>query len=320
MHRSTAFEAFRCLKSAWALTARAPVALWGAGLVLIFVEGCSANYSSPGAPTDYNVQGNADGFDYSYSYWYNEWLQENPMLVAGVIVVAFLLSILFGAFIAWIRAGYYKGVKSVMQGRPVQFGDMYANSANWLPTFLAEIVRAVLLFLGMMCGLAALVIPAMLTGAAGGIIGGVLVLFLIIPVYIYIALGTTFMTRAAAIDGLGPMQALSRSWDLADGSRGDLILMHLLQFIMALVGVVCCCVGVFPAAILAEIMWVEAYVQATDDGTINLAGSRPRSQAPDTRQAEVMPDPEKEPEGESGEPGTFDPGAWRKDLDEPPTA
>lgn len=311
MNRSSAFDAIRCLKSAWELTTRAPGALWGAGLILVLVDGCSSEFSTDGVDLGYHTE-------YVDGAVVESWAS-NPFVVGGALAIAFVMMVVFGLAIAFLRAGFYTGVRAVMQGHEVRFGQMFNNNQNWVPTFFAEVFRVLLIVLGMFIWAATFGFSALILGPGGALAGAVGGLFILLPLFVYFHLGTTFMGHAAALEGLGPMQALARSWSLADGQRFSLIVMYVVQFGLAILGLLAMCLGIFPAAVLSQIMWVEAYVQATDQrppGSRSAGNSGSPSDPPSGNAAAAAPqDPT--PRASFDEPGDFDPGGWRKDLDVP---
>ncbi len=320
MIRSTAFNAIRCLKSSWELTTRAPAALWGAGLILAMVDGCHSKSRSD--EWEQPLRSSAALAEPGWSFeTYESSTSMGPVMMLGILGFSIVFLVAYSALLAWLRVGYYNGVKTLMHGSQVGFGDMYGNTRNWLRTFLTSVLRGlVFLFLGF-GGILLIVIPVAAFGSGGAALLGFLVwLVIALPVYIYVSLGLLFMVQAAAIDGLSPLQALAKSWSLADGNRGDLILMCLLQIALVIIGFLALCVGAIPATLLCQIMWIEAYVQATDDGSARAGGSRPERDSPRAPSGpEPAPTPAAPESSSSNREGTFDPGAWRGDLDVPHT-
>ena len=61
--------------------------------------------------------------------------------------------------------------------------------------------------------------------------------------------------------GMEPVEAVKRSWDLTRGNQLSLILLMLLAVVIITVGVLLLVIGVFPAMMLTTMMWISAYRQ-----------------------------------------------------------
>lgn len=318
MHKSIAFQPTRALSSAWDLLMKAPLPLWVGGLILWVVQSLGSFGGGSG-----NIQ--VDGENPEEMIW----------LILPLMFIGFALSIVVMGVTAWLRVGYYNGVRTVMRDGDVEFDRLYKAEGRWLTVFLTLLLQGVLAFAAAL-PLALVVLIAVLLGqgldvADGGMAALIgLAVLLYLPVFIYIQLGLILMVFPAALDGFGPVESLRESWSLAGGERMQLFLIGLLQFGLMLVGLLACCIGVIPAGILAEVMWCEAYVQATrdrddgswwidhrgrkddpgagDDWDAGLGHARSAEAEPVARDAE--PEPPASPEG-------FDPGGWRDGEDEP---
>ncbi len=88
-------------------------------------------------------------------------------------------------------------------------------------------------------------------------LGGMLYL----PVWLYVALGVSLTGEAVAIEGLGPVQALARSWNLARGNRMMLLAYLLVLMLFVVLGVCVFLVGMIVAGVLASIAHNESYLR-----------------------------------------------------------
>ncbi len=320
MNKSIAFQPTRVLSSAWDLMTKAPLPLWVGGLIVVIVQGLGGFGGGGG-----NIQ--IDGQDAEEWVW----------LIVPMMFISFGLSVLVMGVTAWLKTGYYNGVRTVMRDGDVEFDRLYRAEGRWLTVFLTMLLQGVLTFAATL-PLVLIVLAAIFAGNAMGIDGGgragliLLVVLLYIPVLVYVHLGLVLMVFPAALDGFGPVESMRESWALADGERLQLFLIGLLQFGLFLVGLLACCVGAIGAGILAEVMWCEAYVQATrdrddrrwwidhrgkengpdeqdgwDDGWSS--GSPPQASG-GAAPREVQPESPDAPEG-------FDPGGWRDAEDDP---
>jgi hypothetical protein len=103
-------------------------------------------------------------------------------------------------------------------------------------------------------------------------------------VYLYVILGVSMWRQAIAIEGLGPLQALRRSWELASGHRLRLalfwIVLSLVKFVGFWGGLLMCICGVVPGVVLSitlvQVAQFESYlalVRADDYARSWLAGA-----------------------------------------------
>lgn len=73
-------------------------------------------------------------------------------------------------------------------------------------------------------------------------LGGAVLLIPALIAMVYVVLGTMLGTYAAAIDGLGPVAALSRSWEAAKGARGTLFILTFVLGLLSAAGM--CLLGI----------------------------------------------------------------------------
>lgn len=338
MHKSTAFSPTRALQSSWDILTKAPLAMWVGGLILVTVESLGGMGGGGG---DLHIHG-AESVDRFI------WMVI-PLMMAG-----FLLTILLLAVTAWLKVGYFLGVEKVMRDGEVEFEDLYKARGRWKRVFLTTLLQAFLSFLlvipAVLCALVAVAVGEAFD-ADDGVVAGLAILSVLayIPVMIYFFMGMVLMPYPAALDGRGPIESLSDSWQLASGIRGQIFLMLLLSVALTLLGLCACFVGIIPAGVISQVMFCEAYIQATRTSTDNwwirtrAVETGPRDGETQVAMIDAEPlvdearmEPETEPETEGPdesadsnaeadlpvdqpqEEGPFDPSAWRKDEGIPP--
>lgn len=88
------------------------------------------------------------------------------------------------------------------------------------------------------------------------LLSGVLVLFgivlLIVP-GIWIACRLAFVSYLVMDQGMGPVEAVKESWRMTDGHAWKIFVLGIVSFFIALIGLICLIVGIFPALI-----WIKA--------------------------------------------------------------
>jgi|GEM_PF-1141627 len=287
MHKTEAFRPTRALQSAWDLCMKAPLPMWVGGLILVAVN----SVSGMGGGVDFSF---SDGRDFERFIW----------LIVPAVLAGFLFTLVMLGVIAWLKIGYYRGVEEVMKRGDVEFEKLFKAQSRWLSTFLALLLQTLLimllwvpLVLSALVGVA--VAKAVDLGDGGVAAIAILAMLAYVPFGVYVFLGLLLLPYPAALDGMGPIESLSYSWRLSSGVRWQLFLMLLLYMAMTLVGLMACCVGVLPAGILGEVMFCEAYVQATREDLGDWWVTRradppepPESPAPrETEVASVTPAP-----------------------------
>jgi len=327
MHKTQAFQPIRALRSAWDLLMKAPLPLWVGGLILVVIE----SFGSFGGGFDFHPR---DLGEIERLLW----------ILIPAMGLAVLLSLAVVAITSWLKVGYYTGIETVMRDGDVEFDQLFKSRGRWLNVFLAHLLQ---IFLTLVLVVPFFIGAFMMIGIGKGMdLGeGWIILLVVVfclsylPVYIYVLLGLILLPMPAALDGLGPVESLSRSWSLAAGIRMQLLLMGLLYLALTVVGLCACLIGVLGTGIITHVMWCEAYIQATRDDMgdwwVNTRGEgrrpSPSGGATRTIAAQVVEaDPPQEPE-ESAEPwqtedaqdaqeskAPFDPSAWRQGSDIPP--
>ncbi len=154
----------------------------------------------------------------------------NQLVVAGLMVAAAL----------WIRSE----VASV--------GALYGSVAAAVRGLLAGLVAGVgaltlVLLMPAVLGAVYFVQAGDYTTAAG--LGLVLVLP-VLPVVIYVALGLMLAPYAAVLDHLGPIEAVQRSWQMADGLR---LTLFVTNFVFGLLGGFSMCLCYLPLIVVMPI-------------------------------------------------------------------
>jgi hypothetical protein len=310
MPPAEAFRPLRCLQSSWALLMRAPLPLWVGGLILFCVESLGSGGNN------FNLRGN-----------------HGPgalVFVMGILALVLALQILIQLGSSWLMAGYFQTIRKVMVEGQAEFEDLFRPGGRWWTLFLVRLV----FFLVVLASLLPLAIPptvAMMLSevldlsSAGAVAVTVLGELAVLPMLAYVFLGLAFAGPAAVLEDCTVAQAFGHSWDLAHGNRWQLLVFVLFSIVLVIAGLLLCCVGIVPATILINVMWCEAYIEATArPGAGGSAGSA-TERGPDPRRGEPsgqgLVDSSEPADLDPSAPATdepFDPGRWREEADIPP--
>ncbi len=193
------------------------------------------------------------------------------MVAIGLMAVGFVLALVAFIVRCWFVPGWIRLHRQVLETGADSFkvlfsgGDAFLRMLGWrllysliaLGTFVAAALPGGIV-LGI--GIAQEMNQTLL------IAGGVLMVLLVLPVQIYVALGLALGNHALVLEGLGPVAALDRSWELARGNRITLAIFFFVTGLFSLLGLLLCCIGMFVTRAISEVGTTEAFLLATVPG------------------------------------------------------
>ncbi|MBJ93728.1 MAG: hypothetical protein CMP23_04550 [Rickettsiales bacterium] len=151
------------------------------------------------------------------------------MVLVGVGLMALLMLVLAGP----IRGGYDLAMLRLVRGdQSVSFGDLFAGFSKFITLMLTMFLSA----LAVLVGLLLCVVPGVIVGLG------------LWPAYLLVM-----------EDDLSPVDALKGAWALTDGYKGQLLVLALCNFVLVILGLLACCIGVFVAGPVAQLAWMGAY-------------------------------------------------------------
>lgn len=175
---------------------------------------------------------------------------------------------------AWIVPGFVRMSRDMVVNGSAELGTLFSATDVFMTQFLWELLKGLI-------GFGTFVVAAIPGGAVLGaaflmadggepnvallIAGGALMVLIAVPILIYVQLGLLFGEYHIALDGSGVMEALERSWSLASGNRLHLFLFNIVTGLVAVLGILLCCVGIWATAPAVRTGAVEAFLLATRD-------------------------------------------------------
>jgi hypothetical protein len=175
--------------------------------------------------------------------------QPDPSVTIASQIIVQVLVFLFGT---WMETGMAIYMLKTARGEAANLGDLFAGGPFWPSALLARF----LLYLGVFFGLLLLIIPG-------------IIIALMLSQYLYLIIERK----------QGATQALGTSYNLTDGSKLNLFVLAIAAFGVSLLGLLACCVGIFPAIGFVNLMWAVAYLamsgQPTADAMINQLAAVP---------------------------------------------
>lgn len=245
-----AYDPARAVQAAWQLLKRAPVTL-GLGALLpilaqyVLVFGLEFLM----LPFVFTTQHSSSAMPPGLLVW--------MVLCAG-------LGVLFFGFQTWYDVGYARAAGEVRATQAERFSVLLSGAQRFVPLLLARplLGLAGLLLYGVVAApfvaigvLASTSVPHVLVVLA-------LICFSVVIgcVYVYVLLGLQFVTPLVALEGCGPVDAIGRSWSMASGRRGKLIVFWLCLVLIGFAGLLACGIGMLVAFPLIETMRLEAFL------------------------------------------------------------
>jgi uncharacterized membrane protein len=143
----------------------------------------------------------------------------------GEMIVGELVYLVVASFFV---AGLSRFALKVARGEPYSFNDLFSGA----PIYVSVVVANVIVVAAVSIGLFFLVIPGVI-----------------------VALGLSMALPLIVDRGIGPVEALSASWKLSEGHKGNLFIFALLVSAMLFAGLCACFVGillVFPIALIGQ--------------------------------------------------------------------
>jgi hypothetical protein len=254
MNFKDAFDPIRSLKATFNAMNLAPAQLWGGGLLIAFLDACTQN-----SGRNNSSSGGAS--------------EEVFFMVACVGCSLGLIAFLAAC---WVRPGVFLNLKSVLETDEADSKGIFDHRGLFVQVLLASLLKGAIglvVTLLVMSPLIAMFVMALsfsTTAPSEGfgsaiLIGGIAFFFVIgLPTLIYLFCGLALVGEIVIYENASPMEALSRSWNLASGNRLQIFLYGLVTGIFALLGLLLCCIGVIATSAVTTLAWGEAYLQLSD--------------------------------------------------------
>jgi uncharacterized membrane protein len=191
--------------------------------------------------------------------------QQIPRVLAAAGVMddqstSFAIVALVCAFVAFVlgqffSVGFTRAVLRVARTGQARFADVFSGASGFLSYFAATML------LGLAIGLGFVVF----------IVPGVILM-----------LGTLLAHLYIVDQGMGPIDAIRASWAATDGHKGSLFVWWLASVGIAILGLLACCVGYFPAVSVVSLGVAIIYLRLAGlaHGTPSDAMASPHGQPP----------------------------------------
>ena len=277
---SAAFSARRAISHGWAALKREPVGLLLGSFLLSIVEGGGGggggnnlgnlgNLGSSGSSGGSSGSSGGGGSDWSQSM--DDFGNFDDPAFLGVMAVALScvcgLQLLFWLAASFLKPGYMQLHRELLIEGVSSPGKLFGGGAQFKSMAMWKLLK----------GLIGLGVAVVALAPGGGLlavgasqdnqtlmfVGAMLMAMIAGPILIYVGIGLMLGEHAVALEDMGPMDALERSWELARGNRISLFFYGLVTGLFNIVGVLMCCVGVIGTKAMVDFGTTEAYMLAT---------------------------------------------------------
>jgi len=236
-----AYDPVRALGVAWRSMGRAPSTVYGGALLLVLTFLLATSGSSvrwwPGV---------------SDLFW--------PFAGSGLCLgpLLFLANCL-------LQIGFAGALQRVMVTGEERFRDLFQDRGLWLHLVLARLASALFLSAALLPFFVLLEGPVFLARLLHvetlGWIAGVAFSIAYAPIFVYVVLGFLLVGPAVAIEGKRPVDAIQRSWEIAEGQRIQLLVYFGVLGLVGVSGVLLCGVGLLLTLPWCETARFESYLR-----------------------------------------------------------
>lgn len=196
--------------------------------------------------------------------------EAGAIVIVVVAVVVVIVALALFLFSCWITPGWRRALLRSATGEEPRFSDLFSGADRFLAQLGVMIVGALIQFGTLLPTAVAAGVVWYLT-TAGGLpemawLGVALLALVNLIGLVYVNLGLLFADIVVTVEGLGPLDAVARSWELAHGHRVTLFVFVFLSgivgILLTLAGYCLLCVGVFFTAPLAVALNEHALMDA----------------------------------------------------------
>jgi uncharacterized membrane protein len=183
---------------------------------------------------------------------------EEATVVTGIHLIRMVIGSILSVLVSlWSTTGLVRGAWTALEGGSPAFGTFlrWDGQACWR-LFRNGLVLGILL--------AAVLVVAALVGVAAAQLTRMLAVvpFLVaFAVVIYLAVNQKFMAQIALLEGAGPIESIARGRARLDPQWGSVLLLALVEFGIALLGLLACVVGLVVAVPVVICVSTAAYRQ-----------------------------------------------------------
>ena len=194
---------------------------------------------------------------------------ETPTTALGVVLAA--LGAVAGIAVSlWGTTGMVRGSWKALSGARPSFGTF----TRWDGLALWRLLKSYWFILILV------LLIAIVAGLLGGLLAQITEWLALLPVLtalavlIYLAVTQKFLAQVALLEGPGMVASVTRGQDVVNPQWAQVFLLGILEFLILLVGVLACVVGLFVAVPVVTCVSTAAYRQifGSEDRTGLLAG------------------------------------------------
>jgi hypothetical protein len=182
-------------------------------------------------------------------------------------IIPFVGGLMAAIFNVWIGVGQAIFFLKTVRGQQAELSDLFTGWPYFVRVFFAGLLVGLIIFgIAVVCVLPLALIGAAISeeaAAALGIAGGIIAL----PIAIYVLLGLSQYYYLIIDRNLGITESLSTSRVLMDGNKVTLLVINLLCFLIAIVAILPCGLGLLVVGPYFALMYPMIYLIVTGQPT-----------------------------------------------------
>jgi hypothetical protein len=165
----------------------------------------------------------------------------------AAVAIAAVFSVLQLALSFYLNVGMMRIWLEVVRGGSPEFGTLFSGADRLLPFLAVQLLYG----LAVLLGLIALIVPAVILGLG-------------------LSLGMWYVVDAK----MGPIEALSASWQATKGHKGDLFVLGLVTIGLGILGLLMCGIGLLATVPLSYLAYAVAYTRMSGIGVVTAGPPR----------------------------------------------
>ncbi len=194
-----------------------------------------------------------------------EWLPSVRDVVWAFSGWGFCLGLVAFVVNGLLQIGFAGAAQRVMVTGEERFRDLFQDRGLWLHILVARFLTTLIVALAALPFVVLFHGPILAASVvdldAIGWVAGVVFSLAYAPIFVYLLLGFALVAPVVAVEGKRPVDALQRSWELADGHRIQLLIYFGVLAIVGLSGVLLCGVGLLFTLPWSETARFESYLR-----------------------------------------------------------
>ncbi len=184
-----------------------------------------------------------------------EIVKADPVLfILGYLVLATIAGFTMGLLAGPVMFGFFRVAQKRLKGEAAEFGDLFSGFKEFGRSFVTGLLVFAVCF-----AVAIVLIVIMIILSFIPCIGQVLSMLLYIAAWLFLGPALFFVFPIAALSETQPVDCLKQSFAFFKANLWPMVLLSLVLGLVASLGSVACCIGIYVTTPIAMVAMVVAY-------------------------------------------------------------